>query len=53
MAAHSVMHERRQRRVSTDELSHLGWRHFWLLSGVLAGILAIVVLVLFMRLASV
>jgi hypothetical protein len=33
-------------------LLQLGWSHFWLLSGVLAGMIALVVLVLFAQLSA-
>ena len=33
-------------------LLQLGWPHFWLLTGILAGMFALVVLVFFARLSS-
>ena len=45
MTAHTLVHERRRRRVASTSLFELGWPQFWLLSGVLGGILGIVALV--------
>ncbi len=45
MTAHTLVHERARRRTSRNGLSRLGWPHFWLLSGILAGILGLVALV--------
>lgn len=47
MTAHSLVHEEGRRRVSRTQLLDLGWPHFLLLSGILAGMLALVALVLF------
>jgi hypothetical protein len=52
VTAHSLIHEGR-RRVARRELVQLGWPHFWLLAGILAGMLALVVLVFFAYLLSV
>jgi hypothetical protein len=46
-------HEGGRRRVARRELVQLGWPHFWLLAGILAGMLALVVLVFFAYLLSV
>lgn len=35
-----------------NELVQLGWSHFWLLIGILGGILGLVILVFFAQLAS-
>jgi hypothetical protein len=57
MTAHSLTHEggRRSlaRRGSRNGLLQLGWFHFWLLVGILGGMLALVVLVFFAHLSSV
>jgi hypothetical protein len=44
MATHGVHAERR----FPGGLSQLGWPHFWLLSGILGGLLGLVILVLFL-----
>jgi hypothetical protein len=54
MTLHVLTHERSARRpVRRNGLLQLGWPHFWLLIGILGGILALVVLVLFAHLSSV
>lgn len=45
MTAHTLVHEERRRRVFQGQLFQLGWLYFWLLSGILAGILGLVALV--------
>jgi hypothetical protein len=56
MTAHSLTHVggRRSpaRRGNRNGLLQLGWFHFWLLVGILGGILALVVLVFFVHLSS-
>lgn len=49
MAAHTLIHEeaarspvRRRRR---SELLQLGWLHFWMLTGILGGLLGLVAMV--------
>jgi hypothetical protein len=52
VTAHSLTHEGGRRspagRGSRNGLLQLGWSHFWLLSGILGGMLALVVLVFFL-----
>lgn len=52
MTSHSLIREAEGRRVSAGRLHQLGWPHFWLLSGILAGMVALVILVFFVRLWS-
>ena len=56
MTAHSLIQEgvrqSRARRITRNGLHQLGWAHFWLLLGILGGMLALVVLVVFARLSS-
>ena len=52
MTSHTLVHERARRRTSRNGLFRLGWPHFWLLSGILAGILGLVALVFLGYLAS-
>lgn len=53
MTAHSLTHhDARRRRASGTGLVQLGWPHFWLLAGILAGMLGLVALVFFARLVS-
>lgn len=47
MTAHTLVHEEEPRRVSRGQMFQLGWPSFWLLGGILAGMLALVGLVLF------
>ena len=51
MAAHSLIHQEAQkppvRFVKKNGLIGLGWPHFWLLAGILGGMLALVALVFF------
>jgi hypothetical protein len=53
MAAHTLVHEERRRRTVMPARFELGWPQFWLLAGILGGILAVVVLVLFAYLSAV
>jgi hypothetical protein len=54
MALHAATHERPHRRsVKRNGLLQLGWPHFWLLITILGGMLALVVLILFVHLSSV
>lgn len=52
MTLHTLTHERPQRRASRNGILHLGQPHFWLLIGILGGMVALVVLVLFVHLSS-
>ena len=45
MTAHTSVHEEEHRRVSSGWVFQLGWPSFWLLGGILAGMLALVGLV--------
>lgn len=45
MTAHSLTHHDLRRRTSGTGLVQLGWPHFWLLAGILAGMLGLVALV--------
>lgn len=47
MTAHTLVHEEEPRRVSRGRLFQLGWHSFWLLGGILVGMLALVGLVFF------
>ena len=54
MALHALTEGRRPNRaVRTTGLHHLGWGHFWLLIGILGGMLALGILILFTALLSV
>ena len=49
MALHILTHDRRPRPLRPgkwDGVVQLGWPHFWLLSGILGGFLALAVLIL-------
>jgi hypothetical protein len=56
MTAHSLSGNGWRRgpvhRGTRNELVQLGWSHFWLLIGILGGILGLVILVFFAHLAS-
>lgn len=56
MTSHSLTHTEARRspvhRVSRNGLLRLGWFHFWLLAGILGGMLALVALVFFARFVS-
>ncbi len=52
MHAHTLAHEESRRRTATRARFELGWPQFWLLSGILAGILGLVALVFFIGLLS-
>ncbi len=56
MTAHSVTDEEGRRlsarRVSRNGLLRLGWPHFWLLSSILGGMLALVALIFIAHLSS-
>lgn len=47
MTAHTLVHEEEPRRGSRGQVFQLGWPSFWLLGGILAGMLALVGLLLF------
>ena len=47
MTAHTLVHEEEGRRVSRGPLIQLGWPAFWLLGGILAGLVALAFLLLF------
>lgn len=51
MTAHTLTHDARRRIASRSGLVQLGWPHFWLLAGILAGMLGLVALVFFARLS--
>ena len=51
MTAHTLTHDARRRTESRGGLVQLGWPHFWLLAGILAGMLGLVALVFFARLS--
>ena len=48
MASHALTHEepRRPRRPARRSLAQLGWPHYWALTAILGGMLALVALVL-------
>ena len=50
VTTHSLTHQEaaqpRRRRVRRNGLLQLGWPHFWLLSGILGGILALIAFIL-------
>ena len=56
MTAHSLIHDeaaqprRRRLNVKRNGLVQLGWPHFWLLSSILGGMLALVALIFFIYL---
>ena len=56
MTAHSLSEKEWRRRPARRESRHgvvqLGWSQFWLLIGILGGILALVILVFFAQLVS-
>jgi hypothetical protein len=56
VTAHSLTHLEAQkppvRRAGRNGLVGLGWPHFWLLAGILGGMLALVALVFFAALVS-
>ena len=56
MTAHGLTTERTPtsppRRPIKNGLLQLGWAHYWLLSGILAGMLGLVVLIFFAQLVS-
>jgi hypothetical protein len=52
MTAHTLVHERARRRKGGRSLFQLGWPQFWLLGGILAGILGLVALVFLASLAT-
>jgi len=55
VTAHSLIHGRGRRspaRSARNGLLRLGWPHFWLLTGILGGMLALVALVFFARLSA-
>jgi len=56
VTGHGLTHEEARRtpvrRVSKNGLLQLGWPHFWMLSGILGGMLALVALVFFAYLAT-
>lgn len=52
MHAHTVVHEESRRRTAKAARFELGWPQFWLLSGILAGILGLVTLVFFIGVFS-
>ena len=56
MSAHSLIHEEARKspahRVGRNGLLRLGWSHFWLLTAILGGMLALVALVFFAHLVS-
>lgn len=54
--AHGLTHEEARRppvrRVTRNGLLQLGWPHYWMLTGILGGMLALVALVFFAALAT-
>jgi hypothetical protein len=56
MTTHSLTHEEARkppaRRVVRNGLLQLGWPHFWLLAGILGGMIALVTLVFFASIVS-
>ena len=56
MTAHGLTHEEARRapvrRTSRHGLLQLGWLHYWMLTGILGGMLALVALVFFAALAT-
>jgi hypothetical protein len=42
MTTHTLVHEEERRPAPKGQLFNLGWPSFWLLGGILAGILALV-----------
>ena len=51
MTAHGLVGAEGRRISSRGELRQLGWAHFWLLSGILGGMLALVFFVFFVYLS--
>ena len=53
MASHALTHEEarrpRPRRPARRSLTQLGWLHYWLLTAILGGMLALVALVFFIQ----
>lgn len=47
MTTHTLVHEGESRRVSRGRLFQLGWPSFWLVGGILAGMLALIGFVFF------
>jgi hypothetical protein len=47
MTAHGLVHLEEGRRVVRSRLIRLGWSDFWLVGGILAGLIALVLLVFF------
>jgi hypothetical protein len=52
MASDAPIHGSSGFRQGRKELVRLGWTHFWLLGGILGGMLALVLLVFYVHLAS-
>jgi hypothetical protein len=56
MTAHGLTHEEARRtpvrRVKRNGILQLGWPHYWMLAGILGGMLALVALVFFAALAT-
>ena len=56
MLAHSLTHEEARRspvrRIGRNGLLQLGWLHFWMLAGILGGILALVALVFLIQIST-
>jgi hypothetical protein len=56
VSAHSLIHEEARRspirRNGRSGLLQLGWLHFWMLAGILGGILALVALVFLIQISS-
>lgn len=52
MTAHTLVHEEARQRTRKAGKFELGWPQFWLLSGILAGILGLVALVFLIALFS-
>ena len=56
MTAHGLTHEEARRtpvrRATKSGLLQLGWPHYWMLAGILGGMLALVALVFFVALAT-
>jgi hypothetical protein len=51
MTAHSLPRHS-SRRASRNALLELGWPHYWLLTGILGGMLGLVVLLFFIQLST-
>jgi hypothetical protein len=52
MASHAPTHNGSRRHGGPNGLVRLGWTHFWLLGGILGGMLALVLLVFYVHLSS-